>query len=71
MVMPGLSGPDVVRQVKSHRPELKTLFVTGYAERAVLDSLESGTRILSKPFTPDTLFRVVRQVLDEDIKMCA
>ncbi len=73
VVMPGLPGPEVVKQVKLDRPGLKILYVTGYAERAVLDcrASELGGRVLSKPFTPDTLFRVVRQVLDEDFEMCA
>ena len=71
VVMPGISGPDVVKEIKKDRPGMKILFVTGYAERAVFQSIELGAHLLSKPFTPDILFRVVRQVLDEDIKMCA
>jgi two-component system cell cycle sensor histidine kinase/response regulator CckA len=71
VVMPGLSGPEVVKQVKLDRPGLRILYVTGYAERTVFQTIELGAHVLSKPFTPDTLFRVVRQVLDEDIKICA
>jgi two-component system, cell cycle sensor histidine kinase and response regulator CckA len=71
VVMPGLCGPDVVKQVKLDRPGLKTLYVTGYAERAVFQAIDLGTHVLSKPFTPDTLFRMVREVLDEDVEMCA
>jgi len=73
VMMPGLSGPDVVKQIRLDRPGLKVLYVTGYAESAALDfcGAESVTQILSKPFTPDTLFRVVRQMLDDGIKLCA
>ncbi len=68
VIMPGLAGPDVVKQIKQDRPAVKILYVTGYAERSVI---EGETRLLSKPFAPDTLFRIVRQVLDEDMMMCA
>ncbi len=71
VVMPGLSGPEAIKLIKHDRPGLKILFVTGYAERSIFPMSELGTHVLSKPFTPDTLFRMVRQVLDGDIKICA
>lgn len=73
VIMPGMSGPDVVKQVRSDRPGLRVLYVTGYAESELLDygGTECATRILLKPYTPDTLFRAVRQMLDDDIKQCA
>jgi two-component system, cell cycle sensor histidine kinase and response regulator CckA len=73
VIMPGMSGPDVVKQVRSDRPGLRVLYVTGYAESEVLDygGKECATRILLKPYTPDTLFRVVRKMLDDGIKLCA
>ncbi len=73
VIMPGLSGPEVVKQVRSDRPGLKALYVTGYAESEVLDCGGPGcaTRILLKPYTPDTLFSAVRQMLDDGIKLCA
>ncbi len=73
VIMPGMCGPDVVKQVRSDRPGLRVLYVTGYAESEVLDygGPECATRILLKPYTPDTLFRAVRQMLDDEIKQCA
>ncbi len=73
VIMPGMSGPDVVKQVRSDRPGLRVLYVTGYAESELLNygGTECATRVLLKPYTPDTLFRAVRQMLDEDIKQCA
>ncbi len=73
VIMPGMCGPDVVKQVRSDRPGLRVLYVTGYAESEVLDygGTECATRILLKPYTPDTLFRAVRQMLDDVIKQCA
>jgi two-component system, cell cycle sensor histidine kinase and response regulator CckA len=73
VIMPGLPGPDVIKQLIADRPGLKVLYVTGYAERAALgeDATASRTKVLSKPFLPETLLRVIRQVLDENIEMCA
>ncbi len=74
VIMPGMSGPDVIKQVRLDRPGLRVLYVTGYAESDLLDygGTECTTRILLKPYSPDTLFRAVRQMLDEDVKQqCA
>ncbi len=73
VIMPGLSGPDVVKQVRLDRPGLRVLYVTGYAENEILDygGTEYAARILLKPYTPDSLFRAVRQMLDDAIKLCA
>jgi len=69
--MPGMSGPDVVQQLKMERHGLKIIYVTGYAEGPTLRVAELGAHVLSKPFTPETLLRVVRQVLDEEVKIRA
>jgi two-component system, cell cycle sensor histidine kinase and response regulator CckA len=73
VIMPGLSGPDVVKELKTDRPGLKVLYVTGYAEKSTIgdSTMVYGTRFLSKPFLPETLLRVIRQVLDSDIELCA
>ena len=55
--MPGMTGADLTRLVRRHRPSLPVLIVTGYAEKAVLQDLgrEPGIRILSKPIPPTAL----------------
>ena len=55
--MPGMTGADLARLVRRHRPGLPILVVTGYAETAVLQDLgrEPGIRILSKPIRPSAL----------------
>ena len=55
--MPGMTGADLTRLARRHRPDLPVLIVTGYAEKAVLQDLgaEPGIRILSKPIPPSTL----------------
>jgi signal transduction histidine kinase len=66
VVMPELSGPDLVRQLKPDRPEMRVLYVSGYTDEAIVHHgiPESGAAFLQKPFLPDALARKVRQVLD-------
>jgi two-component system cell cycle sensor histidine kinase/response regulator CckA len=66
VIMPGASGPDLSRQLRARRPDLRVLFVSGYTDAAVASHgvLENGAAFLQKPFTPDALARKVREVLD-------
>ena len=61
----GMNGRQLAEAARSTRPGLKVLFVTGFAEQAVLgDSrLEAGTQVLTKPFTMDALTARVRELL--------
>ncbi|MEI6224583.1 MAG: PAS domain S-box protein [Deltaproteobacteria bacterium] len=66
VVMPGMSGKALVDALRTRRPGLRALFVSGYpqeviARRGVLDS---GIEFLAKPFTPATLVARVRALLD-------
>ena len=66
VVMPGISGRELVRQLAGTRPETKVLYLSGYTEDAILSdgSIESGTAFLQKPFSLQSLSRKVREVLD-------
>jgi DNA-binding NarL/FixJ family response regulator len=61
-----LSGRELAEQLKPSRPELKVLFTSGYTDDAVVRGgvLGRGVAFMQKPFTPDTLARRVREVLD-------
>jgi two-component system cell cycle sensor histidine kinase/response regulator CckA len=66
VVMPGMTGREVVDELRRRFPALPALFVSGYtqdfiAQRGVLDS---GVEFLPKPFTPATLAARVRAMLD-------
>ncbi len=67
VIMPLMSGPELVRRVNRVRPDLAVLYISGYTDRALIHQgmREAGTAFLQKPFTPDTLARKVREVLDE------
>ncbi len=64
VVMPGMGGAELARQIKSVRPEIKVLYMSGYLTRAAGEGLEEGARFLQKPFTAEDLLRFVRQELD-------
>jgi signal transduction histidine kinase/CheY-like chemotaxis protein len=63
--LPGLNGRDLVKQALVLRPDLKTLFTSGYARQAIMqdDRLEEGVQLLVKPFTCEELAQKIRLVL--------
>ncbi len=66
VVMPGASGPELARRLQADRSDLNVLFVSGYTDDSMAAHrvLDPGASFLQKPFTPDTLARKVREVLD-------
>jgi two-component system, cell cycle sensor histidine kinase and response regulator CckA len=65
VVMPGLSGHELVQQLVHARPGIKVLYLSGYAQDAVESnaSAEAPKAFLQKPFTLQSLSRKVREVL--------
>jgi signal transduction histidine kinase len=65
VVMPEMSGPDLIRQIAPLRPDMRVLYISGHTEEAIAHHgiPESGA-FLPKPFLPDTLAAKVREVLD-------
>ena len=66
VVMPEMSGRELVNRFAKLRPKTKVLFMSGYTDDAIVRHgvLRPGTAYLQKPFSPDTLARKVREVLD-------
>jgi nitrogen-specific signal transduction histidine kinase len=66
VVMPEMGGHELVERLRESRPDLRVLFMSGYAERAFISdgSMPVGTGYLEKPFTVETLMRRLREVLD-------
>jgi len=67
VVMPGISGRALAQTILSRNPVVKILFMSGYTENAIVHHgvLDFGTHFLQKPFTPSTLARKVREILDQ------
>jgi len=67
VVMPQMHGRTLASLLTAQRPGLRVLFVTGYADPPLLDlGLNDGdVSLLMKPFTPSSLARKVREVLDQ------
>jgi PAS domain S-box-containing protein len=67
VVMPKLSGRELADRIAEIRPEIKVLFMSGYADNAIVHHgvLEGGMNYLQKPFTLDGLAKKVREVLDK------
>jgi two-component system, cell cycle sensor histidine kinase and response regulator CckA len=66
VIMPGMSGPEVARQIQSSRPSTRVLYISGYTDEAMVHHRihDSGAAFLPKPFLPRVLTRKVRDVLD-------
>ena len=67
VVMPHMSGRKLAERLAEMRPGLKTLFMSGYTDHALLpEDVTPGAEFLQKPFTPDVLARRVRRILEAD-----
>lgn len=67
VVMPGMSGRQLVERLQKIHPESRELYMSGYTDNAILHHgvLEQGIEFVQKPFTLEKLARKVRQVLDK------
>lgn len=67
VVMPGMSGRELAQHLLVIKPDLKVLFISGYADDVGItgpDDRGSAFAFLQKPFTPEVLARTVRDLLD-------
>jgi PAS domain S-box-containing protein len=66
VVMPKMSGSDLVTRLRFVRPEIKVLFMSGYTDDMASSHLElhADDAFVQKPMTPASLARKVREVLD-------
>jgi two-component system, cell cycle sensor histidine kinase and response regulator CckA len=66
VVMPRMSGNELVGHARPLRPDMRVLYVSGYSEEAIArhGQLTEGVELLSKPFTPGVLTAKIRQILD-------
>jgi PAS domain S-box-containing protein len=65
--LPGVNGRQLADGARALRPDLKTLFTSGYARNAIVHQgrLDHGVHLLTKPFTRAQLASRIREVLDD------
>jgi CheY-like chemotaxis protein len=66
VVMPGITGIELGRQLRATHPKLKILYMSGYTDDIVLrrGAPGPGNAYLEKPFTPERLVTKIRQILE-------
>jgi len=66
VVMPGMTGGELARRLRTQRPATRVLYMSGYTDDAIFRRgvLEDEVAFLQKPFTAAVLSRKVREVLD-------
>ena len=66
VVMPQMGGPELAEKLHASHPNIKVLFISGYIGEYLsqLNTLNTGTEFLAKPYLPETLAVKVREVLD-------
>ncbi len=63
--LPGMNGRQLADAARERRPDLKVLFITGYAENAVVGNghLDPGMHVLTKPFAMDALANRIKELI--------
>ena len=66
VVMPEMSGAELVERLLPIHPEMKVMYMSGYTDDAVIRHgiLEEKVQFLQKPFSPNSLLEKVRSILD-------
>jgi len=67
VVMPGLSGVELAREARAHRPDLPVLYMSGYSDELVADrgTLPAGSNVMRKPFTRRDLLAAIGETLGD------
>ena len=65
--LPGLNGRELADAARKHRPDLKILFMTGYAQNATPANgfLDPGMQLMTKPFAIDALATRIREMIED------
>ncbi len=64
IVVPGMSGLELARLIREHRPEISVILASGYSDKAAVATQE-GFTLIRKPYSPE----VLKPILDSIIKV--
>lgn len=67
VVMPGMNGKELFKQISARYPDAKVLYMSGYADNLIVHRglLDYGVNFIQKPFSAKTLAAKVRKILDD------
>jgi CheY-like chemotaxis protein len=65
VIMPGMEGGELAERMVTLRPGIKVIYMSGYPRKTLAHNgvVTSDTNFLQKPFTPELLYRKVREIL--------
>jgi len=68
VVLPGMSGADIVRRLREFLPNLKALFMSGYTDNAIVHHgvVDPGVPFIQKPFTLSEFTAKISEVLKQE-----
>ena len=66
VVMPGTGGKELAKRLKALQPELRVMFMSGYADEVLAHNgnFSDGSVLIQKPFTKRALLTKIREMLD-------
>lgn len=64
VIMPGMDGPELIKEIQTKISDMKIIFISGYTEDKFKDELGDDVHFLPKPFTLEGLTKKVKEVLD-------
>jgi two-component system cell cycle sensor histidine kinase/response regulator CckA len=64
VVMPKMSGPELIERLKKVRKDFIVLYMSGYTDKHILKGMDDELNFIQKPFTIDVLAKKVRDALD-------
>ena len=68
VIMPSMTGPEMMRKVRELRPDVKFIFISGYAEDAFREEMFDGEnfRFLAKPFSLKEFGVKVKEAMEDE-----
>ncbi len=68
VIMPQMTGPELVHEIKQQEEDVRCVFMSGYDHAQIEQSgvKDLGCDYLRKPFTPEALLKKIRQTLDAE-----